>query len=130
MKKANDVFLTANTFAKIWEEHYGEEYYLTDADLAWASKIAHLPLDVIVKRTKVYLKDDYFKGCKHNLCKFREYINRWIEEPKAGKRTGPTTLQNALKTVRLLTCGDCGGQFKMGESHECNVKEESHEPRP
>jgi glycerol-3-phosphate dehydrogenase len=114
MRKANDVFLTAKTFARIWEEHYGEEYYITEDDYAWASKIAHLPLDVIVKRTKVYLKDDYFKGCKHNLFKFKQYINRWIEEPKKVEKSA---------TLPMCKCSDCGGLFRHGESHECKVEE-------
>lgn len=79
-RQPNETYEKAMLFAQLWEEKYvGETYIITGKDLKYAKELKTIPNDEIVRRLRVYLKDDWYgENCGHSLAPFVQNINNFI----------------------------------------------------
>jgi hypothetical protein len=112
MKKISKPFLLIDTFASVWSEFYGGEYYeKSPRDFKQAKLYLELNEDFspdnIINKAKIYLKKTgYFAENRHNFTAFINNIGSFVDEmPK--QKVKP----------KLYTCKDCNQSMPESQQY-------------
>jgi len=99
--KSDEPYAKFLLFKGHWERKYpGEKYFKMDKDLRFAKQLCEIDDAEIVKRIRVYLKNQWYgEHTKHSLAAFVTNFNMWVEETHGNQEV-------------LIDCPVCGERHR------------------
>lgn len=108
----SEPYRKAALFASLWEKEYGEKFVINGMMCKWAKELVDVPDDTIVSRFRIYIREEFYQGCRHSLPAFVKNFNSFVPKVKVGRREKACT-----------NCGEIGHSYTFCP----NIKGADHE---
>ena len=95
----SEPYRKAALFASLWEKEYGEKFIINGMMCKWAKELVDVQDDTIVSRFRVYIREEFYQGCRHSLPAFVKNFNSFVPKVKARREKACTN------------CGEIGHSY-------------------